>query len=1054
MRITYLILIICFLIGGSAVAQQSKSKNQTPASDFTNGNRYFATARYDSAIYYYTRSIGNNNADTQSLYNRSICYLKYGNTRAAIADLTRFIELQPDNKNAISQRAAVYQELGQYGQAILDYEKALDGTSDATWYNNRGMCYKKLGNNERALVDFSVAISKAQTDTQYYVNRAAVYLDMGNPTAARRDLSRCIEIGGRSKEVYFSRAICCENLKNFKDAIVDYSTAIGIDSGYVQAFRNRAACYYTIGDYQMASLDFAQVLSKGPTYNDGYNAGLCYENLNLMDFASKAFTQALELKANDIDALFHRGDCYVRLKLPDPAIADFSAIIAIDNRNFNAYCQRAEAYRMKGAFDLALTDYDKALSMQPNNQSLADARAKCAENIKRALPVNVHAVINISAQQANDPQAYFNRGKYYESVFNENAALRDYNQAIRLNPGYADAYQRRALLRLKRVEDHDALGDLSKLISLHVSDPMIYYDRGLLLEKTGDLDNAITDFTSAIELKEHFPSAYYRRAIVFYKVNNLAASIRDFSIVLQSTGPRDSECWFRRGVAYYDQGSYDAAISDFNEVLKLRSDEQTIILQKLAYIAENKFNEAGALPDVTVNSESYFSDKFFNFLTGYIRICEINLSVDNYGDALIELLKLVNNAHIETFNDRKSALVTPTNRNIAIQYANVLAKTGWVYEKLGAYQKAVEYYQKAMVIDSNAQNVKQRLFNAVKAGSRVVSRSGPEIRLLVPQREPLAYVNRDGTIYVSGTATSPNGIRSVRVNDSFPYVSGSGFFQTTVSDQATSIDIEAIDYNGSSSVLHFHIEKKIPLSDKSDSIPQLPDKEKFHAVLIACSQYKSTRWPSLSTTLGEAEAFRKVLIDKYDFDRTSVDTIYNKSRAEILGILSNKIQRLTNQDNLVIFFSGHGYYKPSSNTAFWVPSDADNEYDYISNDDINKLLTGTSARHVLVMADACFSGALRSGVDVPNKYEYQFSSRQLLTSGGIEAVPGTSIFMRMILGTLGNNHEPYLSVRALYGLIFNGIRNQTGNEPLLRDLQVYGSEGGQFYFKRDQKTIE
>lgn len=1050
MRITIVTLLICFFVVVRTRAQQSISKSARLTSFVAEGDRCLYIARYDSAILYYSRAIVIDSLDVRPIFNRSRCYLISGDFKAAIADLNRCIEIKPGDRDALTQRAIAYQRNGFYARAIQDYSKILDAASDASLYNNRGLCYQKLESNESALVDFSVAISKKPTDTQYYINRAAVYLRMANASAAWRDLSRCIELGGTSKTVYFSRALCSDDLKNFTDAIADYSKAIMIDNAYVQAYRNRGACYYARGDYQMAAQDFARVLSGAPVYDDCYNAGSCYENLDAFDLAAKSFTRALELKPRDIDALFQRGTCNMKLKKFDLAIADWNSIISLDDRNYKAYVQCAEAYSAKGDYDLALPDFDKALSIQPNNQSISDAREECAQMLKSMKPAGPDAVVKIPPERASDPQAYLDRGKYYESVLNENAAIRDYSRAIKLNSAYADAYRDRAGLLLKRGQDRGALADFSILVALHAADQITYYQRGLLLEKMGDLDNAINDFTSAIELNGRFFSAYYHRGIVFYRENNLTASIRDFGAVLKATGNRDAECWFRQGVAYYDLGNYDSAIDDFNEALKLKTNEQTIVQQKLAYVAENKFSEASALPDVTVNLGNYFNDKFFNFLSGYIRICTEDLSVDNYKTALAELLKLLEDARIETFNNRFSSLVTTTARNVAIQYANVLAKTGWIYEKLGIYDKALEYYQKAMVIDSNVQHVTQKVTQIETIASRLTAQSGPEIRLLVPQGEGIAYENRDGTIYVSGTVSSSVGIRTIRVNDVLPNVSGSGFFQVAISDTVKFIKVDATDYNGNLSTLKFNIEKKIPLSGKTDTLPILPENERFHAILIACSEYKDENWPALPTTVPESEALRKVLIRKYNFDESSVDTIYNKSRSEILGILSNKLQGLTDQDNLLIFFSGHGYYKPSSNTAFWVPLGADNEYDYISNDDINKLLTGISARHVLIMADACFSGALRSGLNYPNKYEYNFSSRQLLTSGGIEVVPGKSVFMQMVLTTLRDNQEPYLSVRTLYGLIFNGVRNQTGDEPLLRDLQVYGSEGGQFYFKKSQ----
>ncbi|MEO6497611.1 MAG: caspase family protein, partial [Mucilaginibacter sp.] len=192
----------------------------------------------------------------------------------------------------------------------------------------------------------------------------------------------------------------------------------------------------------------------------------------------------------------------------------------------------------------------------------------------------------------------------------------------------------------------------------------------------------------------------------------------------------------------------------------------------------------------------------------------------------------------------------------------------------------------------------------------------------------------------------------------------------------------------------------------------------------------------------------QTIIDKYNFDPANIDTVFNKSRKDILVAVSNKLQKLSPKDNLVLFYGGHGYFVESANMAYWVPLNAETEFEYISNTDINNLLSGCEARHILVMADACFSGAMRGGESVPAKYEYKTKSRQLLTSGGTEPVPGVSVYVKTLLEQLDMNEDKYISARDLQTRIYPGIKNAGKTECTLTPLQVSGSQGGQFYFKK------
>ena len=46
------------------------------------------------------------------------------------------------------------------------------------------------------------------------------------------------------------------------------------------------------------------------------------------------------------------------------------------------------------------------------------------------------------------------------------------------------------------------------------------------------------------------------------------------------------------------------------------------------------------------------------------------------------------------------------------------------------------------------------------------------------------------------------------------------------------------------------------------------------------------------------------------------------------------------------------------------------------------------------------------------------------------------------------NKEKFLSTKALYSLIFSGVKNQTNKEPELNLFGKDGNQGGQFYFVR------
>lgn len=389
-------------------------------------------------------------------------------------------------------------------------------------------------------------------------------------------------------------------------------------------------------------------------------------------------------------------------------------------------------------------------------------------------------------------------------------------------------------------------------------------------------------------------------------------------------------------------------------------------------------------------------------------------------------------------------------------YITAQKKIGDIFAaQFGGLDKAVIFYQAQATVHPDDQAVQQKLEQTkrlveVRAAD---DKTPPEITLLTPKVTRGQGVEADvkaGQIYVSGNATDASGIASVTINgQALESVRPDGFFQANVNSGISDIAISATDKKGNVASQNFHIASKTEEKVTPDEIKPLSDDERFHAIFLANADYTGGKWPALKTTVPEARSVRQLLIDKYGFAPENIDTVFNKNKVEMLTAIANKMAKLGDNDNLIIFYGGHGYFTEATNMAYWVPLNTGSEFEYISNTEITNLIANCQARHILIMADACFSGAMRGGLNAPSKYEYKFKSRQLLTSGGTEPVPGKSAYVQMVLEALKTNEDKYVSARDLYTRIAKGIIDQTKTEPTLRDLNVAGAQGGQFYFRKN-----
>jgi len=232
-----------------------------------------------------------------------------------------------------------------------------------------------------------------------------------------------------------------------------------------------------------------------------------------------------------------------------------------------------------------------------------------------------------------------------------------------------------------------------------------------------------------------------------------------------------------------------------------------------------------------------------------------------------------------------------------------------------------------------------------------------------------------------------------------------------------------------------------------------------HILAIGIDNYKYQS--RLQNPVDDCEKIIEVLCNKYRFEESKVKTLFNEAatRDNILGAL-DKYEGLTEKDNLLILFSGHGYYKERGDAGFWVPFNAEQQSQYISIADIKQRIKACHAHHIALIVDSCFSGALTRKTTSEDKKvysnlaairSYKRKSRWAMTSGRVELVYDgnageNSPFARGLISELKNNDKGMLLFSEL-GLAVRHIANRNADQnPSCSYLREVGDMNGEFSF--------
>lgn len=234
------------------------------------------------AIDYFTSSIAQNDADTAAFGARANVYTYLGQYQDALDDFNKAIELAP-TAHLYNERGNTYVALGDYQQAVRDYDRALGiGGEDAIVLGNRGDAYYRLEDYAQAIADLDLAVELDPQRAMFYFRRAKAYRDAGKYEQAIDDFAHAVELDrkdylSRSQLAWILASAPEAVLRDGEAAVESASTACRLsDWQAIDPLEALAAAYAETGDFDSAVRYQEQAVELGQDtpYADLYVARL------------------------------------------------------------------------------------------------------------------------------------------------------------------------------------------------------------------------------------------------------------------------------------------------------------------------------------------------------------------------------------------------------------------------------------------------------------------------------------------------------------------------------------------------------------------------------------------------------------------------------------------------------------------------------------------------------------------------------------------------------------------------------------------------------------
>ena len=388
----------------------------------------FALEKHSEALEYYDKVLSLNHTSLEAYFWR-------GNTKALLNDLEGAIE--DFNKviflnEKIGRYMGVYRcrgdakyELGEYADAIQDYDKAIDEKpDDDEVYNRRGLAKKDHAKSREitgekeideklyadAIEDFTQAIRNKSDFAGYWNNRAIAKRNSKDYEGAIEDCDQALRLNPKYNFAYYNRAFAkcllgetkseADSIDFYIASIDDYTKAIELNPKDISAYNNRGHVNYLLGkvradngdiltcikNYQESIKDYTDTFRLDPKNSSALNnrawnkylLGKIETNQGNVEKALKQFQNALndcnvaikmEIE-NPSSVTYHtRAAVYVAIKNYEKAIEDFDMTIGLDPDDAIALFERGLAKQEIGEHEQAEEDFAAAKKLDPEVES-------------------------------------------------------------------------------------------------------------------------------------------------------------------------------------------------------------------------------------------------------------------------------------------------------------------------------------------------------------------------------------------------------------------------------------------------------------------------------------------------------------------------------------------------------------------------------------------------------------------------------------------------------------------------------------------------------------
>ncbi|MBD5194328.1 MAG: tetratricopeptide repeat protein [Bacteroidales bacterium] len=461
-----------------------------------------------------------------------------GDTIAALADVSRAVEIAPTSIQPHLIRADILVKRHQWGDALDDINEAIKlRPHEADYYLNRAFIRYNLDDFQGALADYNYTLELEPYNTGALFNRALLRYEVRDFRRASADLEEVLRIEPENFHALFNRGLIALESGSYTQAINDFQAIARRYPRFHPAFYAMAEAYDKLGNKTLAGRSFMHAEDLIRAYvkdpdknpldrpairageaNDGRPADSPESEEEVMHRFNQlvtaghaadtqlAYNDRIKGRVQDRDVAIDLEPSYMVSVVAGPASLQAASNYFREIDDFNAAAYIGQRLYLTPTSEVSPDSFDTLFS-------LAEALSETAEHSSRAADWLVLGVVRAMLKD-------------------HEAATRALSRALELMPDFTIALMERAYVAQLSGDPlrlNGAIADYDAALARNPRLLFAWHNKGNIYYSTHDYTSALTAYNEALAIDPSFGPALYNRGLTYLRLGNRRQAFTDLS---------------------------------------------------------------------------------------------------------------------------------------------------------------------------------------------------------------------------------------------------------------------------------------------------------------------------------------------------------------------------------------------------------------------------------------------------------------------------------------------------------------------------------------------